>query len=230
MRFVVTVFMLLVLVFQASAQRNLEAEDDKQAVTFYRQAVALPKDDGPLDESQIEFMTCRRLSRFVQLEWLENYSSERTQTLGKMGIRPEVVKIFEDRIASSLIKNLDERIRENRPMKYRCSYCICRGEMCGMKMYDLSKVYLIVDLLESLAVKFPSEYIVQVELNDAWKKSFRDDSTFLKNDCLQRIENLPNWRKYESCRAVSKALRLGMDPVSLGIEDGIVQMLASIKE
>mgnify|MGYP001560855967 FL=1 len=139
----------LVLSFPAQTQRqpiDHTGHNKRQAVSFYLAAIR-----------EREQNTCDKVVAYISIDWLEKYvNKEPAPPLKKMGIRPESVNILKSKIAQRAIEDLENRIKQNKPVvEFVCGFGICsgdkRGLICGDGRVEMSSQKEMCEVLAHIS-------------------------------------------------------------------------------
>ena len=223
------VFFLLVPLMPATAQerQDFTKQNDKQAITFYKEALNDQSNPGLSLKSQKKVRACSLIVNYQQMDWLLSYSAKHQPRLETLGIRTESVNILKIGVAKKLVQNLAERIKNNQPLKQMCMFCICSGGMCSTSGIGLSKIYHMVDFLDAVVKQVPSAGD-QAGINtfrEAWKKSVVQDFGQLTTKC-QNDMRTEDWQQYsEECKTLIQALSYGVEPSALKLSNFLVSKL-----
>lgn len=222
---------LLFLVVPVSAQETdfsqmVKRIDDTLAFSIYKSALR----DGQEQDS------CRLFLRYERLRWVEEYSIERPNTLGKLGIKPESVGVLRLQVAKRLAESLMARLEQGNPPRQNCSRGFCAHDICGDSISSspnswLPYLYNVADLLEDVLRVNPiaDAETMRIKAREYWRKSVIEESSRLKNRCLEEMKGRPRfWRDYkETCSTLKKALKMGIKPSELGLSPEITKELLS---
>ncbi len=226
----ITGLVLLLLIITAtpvSTQKiDFSKADDRQAIEIYRAALR----GGQEQDS------CRLFTRYKRLRWVEEYSIERPNALGKLGIRPESVEVLRLQVAKRLAESLMVRLEQGNPPRQNCSFGFCAHGICGDSISSspnswLPYLYDVADLLEDVLRDNPiaGTEMMRMKAREYWRKSVIEESSRLKNRCLEEMKERPRfWRDYkETCSTLTKALKMGVKPSELGLSPEITKELLS---
>ncbi len=226
MRIIAGLVLLLLAVPVLAQEIDFSRADDRQAIEIYRSALR----DGQEQDS------CHLFTSYKRLRWVEEYSIERPNTLGKLGIRPESVEVLRLEVAKRLAESLMVRLEQGNPPKQICSFGFCAHGICGDSISMspnswLPYLYNVADLLEDILRVNPvtDAETMRMKAREHWKKSVITESPRLRNRCLEEMKERPRfWREYkEMCSTLTKALKMGVKPLELGLNPEITKELLS---
>jgi len=234
MKRIVSIVLLTLLpaIAQKQKEPDWDKENDDYAIAYYRDAEQGRSYAGFLYQEFNGKDTCPFAVGYSNMSWVVERAAKRPKTLGKIGITPESAKILRAKFGSVLVKNLYDRVKQNKPLQGPCMFHVGgAGPMVGTAIFDLGTIFQVIDHLEFILDENPDigKDIPRAELREPWKKSVISAAAKLKTRCEDDLKyDGDNWRKYaRECKVLVKALEAGVAPATLKLNAAMVARLRS---